>query len=86
MYQIVRTSPVYCSITDGLIGSTRKLLPYAYCTLAYAEAIARRLSDESYNSCGDDVFHAIKVGAPWSSRATPPVQLPAFWDDEAFPF
>lgn len=79
MYQIVRTSPVYCSITDGLIGSTLKALPYCYNTLAYAQAKAGQLSDDSYNNCGDDIFHVIEAGAPLSRRVTLPV-----YDREAF--
>lgn len=85
MYQIVRTSPVYCSITDGLIGSKLKLLPYSYNTLAYAEAKAGRLSQESYDNCGDDIFHVIKAGAPLSTRASQPV--PHYvWSDEDIAF
>lgn len=84
MYQIVRTSPVHCSITDGIVGSRLKALPYAYNTLSYAKAKAGLLSHEDYINGGDDCFHVIKAGGPLSSRVGNTVQQPAFADEIPF--
>lgn len=57
--QIVRQYPIHCQITDGIIGSGYERQPNAYETEACARAIAARLHDECYNSCGDDSFFVI---------------------------
>jgi hypothetical protein len=62
MFQIIERFPVYCQITDGLIGSSGRRLPMAYRSQALAEKLASRLSQASYESCGDSSFSVVKYG------------------------
>lgn len=61
-FWIIRTSPVYCQITDGQIGSTSRGIPYAYETQALAHKLAGRMEQESYDGCGDDHFWVAEYG------------------------
>lgn len=84
MFQIVRASPSYCQITDGIIGTNYERLPYAYCTEAYAKVRAGRLSEESYENCGDDSFYVIEAGAPVRRPTFPRFDAVESFDDLPF--
>ena len=58
-YQIVNQWPVYCQITDGLIGSTSKALPMTYLTKALALKLAATMGAKRWDECGDDTFYVI---------------------------
>ncbi len=69
MFEIVRIDPVFCSITDGMIGSRATRLPMAYQSEALAQKLAGRLGDADYKSCGDACFKVVPVGqSPFVSR------------------
>lgn len=84
MFKIVETQPTYCGITDGIIGSTTRVLPMTYCTEAFARKIAGILSEREYEACGDGHFEARSAEDPFRLR------LPTFFGptlaDDDFPF
>lgn len=61
-YQIQRISPVYCQITDGMIGAKVTWRSHAYETLALAQKIAGRMGREEYEACSDDSFTVTEYG------------------------
>jgi hypothetical protein len=84
-YQIVRISPVYCQITDAMIGSKATHLPYAYHNKEYAMKLAACMTDEAYLECGDFHFVVVEYGkSAYSSRRvrTNPVIWNYDFDDE----
>lgn len=71
-YQIWEVQPIYCGITDGLIGSSYRPLPMTYHVEALAHCIAGRLSRAEYEALGDGHFVVTAVGdKPWN-RPLPP--------------
>lgn len=69
MFEIVRIDPIFCSITDGMIGSRATRLPMAYQSEVLAQKLAGRLRDADYKSCGDASFRVVPVGgSPFAPR------------------
>ena len=62
LFQIVQGSPIHCGITDGIIGSSYRVLPMTYHNERYARALAARMGRVNYEQCGDDWFYAIPAG------------------------
>lgn len=79
-FQIVCLSPVYCQITDGILGEKARPLPNAYETEALALKVAQRLGRENYESLGDDRFVVVPFGESYR-RAVMPDPM---WDDMPF--
>jgi hypothetical protein len=73
-YQIVCTYPVFSPFNDALIGAKARRLPMAYTSKALAQKLAGRMSEESYQNCGDDSFKVVEYDAPipglwqWAGR------------------
>lgn len=63
-YQIVRGSPVHCQITDAMIGSRYRVLPYVYNREDFARKLAATMHDRNYRDCGDDWFYVVEAGQP----------------------
>lgn len=62
IFQIVRAYPVYCQITDGLIGEGFQPLPMSYLTEAFARKLAGRMTEDNYQHGGDDHFFIMPYG------------------------
>ena len=62
-YEIIRTSPIFCGITDGIIGSQSFATGRTFFNAKLAHKIAGRLHDEDYRNCGDDSFHVHYIGS-----------------------
>lgn len=60
MFKIIEVQPIYCQITDGLIGSRKKYVDgLVFHTLGWAKHKAHLLSKEEYANFGDGYFHAV---------------------------
>lgn len=68
MFQIVQGSPVHCQITDGMIGSSYRVLPMTYHNERYARRLAAYKQAQNYDCCGDDWFYVIEAGTPALSK------------------
>lgn len=62
MFQIVQGSPVHCQITDGIVGSSYRILPMTYHNEEYAHKLAAKMGRDNYDHCGDDWFYVINAG------------------------
>ncbi len=87
MFQIYRTDPIHCGITDGIIGSRITALPMLYRSERLARKLASRLSQAENENCGDGAFYARPAGFPygecpetylhrWTGPADPEVEIP----------
>lgn len=70
MFQIYRIDPIYCGITDGMIGNTIRPLPMIYRSAALAQKLAARLSEEA-ERYGDAAFYARPAGFPYREIPNP---------------
>lgn len=61
-FQIVQGSPVHCQITDGIVGSSYRVLPMTYFNERYANALAGFMGRRNWEECGDDWFYVIPAG------------------------
>lgn len=60
MFKIVESQPIYCQLTDGLIGSRRKEVDgLVFHTLGWAKHKARLLNKEECANFGDGHFYVI---------------------------
>jgi hypothetical protein len=81
-YRIVCISPIYCQITDGLIGSQAKDVEgYVYETEALAAKIAGRLSRD-VERWGEEYYRALPIGVSAFDPYRHIAADPAFDDDE----
>jgi hypothetical protein len=81
-FQIVRTDPTYCPITDGQTGSRRVIVRYCE-TEAFAHKIACVLTQIDYDLCGESDYRAMPVGDVWADlyRSAPRIAAaPLFFD------
>lgn len=62
MFEIIRIDPIFCSITDGMIGSRATRLPMVYQSEAFARKLAGHLVSAEAESCGDAAFKVVPVG------------------------
>lgn len=72
MFQIYRTDPIHCGITDGIIGSRITALPMLYRSSRLAQKLAARLSEQE-EQFGDGAFYARPAGFPF--RECPEINL-----------
>ena len=58
-YQVFRVEPLFCPITDGMIGNSISAVDeMAYSSLMLAKKIAARLSEKESDNFGDCFFYA----------------------------
>ena len=62
MFEIVRIEPIFCPITDGMIGSRATRLPITYQSEAFAWKLAGHLEEADHKTCGDACFKVVPVG------------------------
>ena len=66
MFKIVESQPIYCQLTDGLIGSRRKAVDgLVFHTLGWARHKARLLNQEEYANYGDGHFYVVPLRQPF---------------------
>lgn len=62
MWSIWVGVPIYCPVTDGMIGTKWSVFQAGIMTEAWANARAGRLSRQDYEACGDDDYRAVGPG------------------------
>lgn len=70
MFEIYRYSPIYCQITDGLIGTrSSRANGMVYSNEKLAHKLAGRMQREDFDGYGDDHFGVVRVGdEPFTKR------------------
>lgn len=72
MFQIIEVSPLYCAITDGIIGERRRVVETGILTEGWAHKRAGILHRRDYDGCGDNAYYPARAGemirTPWRAR------------------
>lgn len=86
-HRIVEVSPIFCAITDGMIGTRFRETGITYKSQTLARKIADRMTGEAYENCFDCFYTAIPIDAAASYLPpAPKFYAPDAETSDALPF